>query len=240
MTDCHHLRSELGAYVLEALEPDEVEAVRAHLDTCAACQAELARLAGLPAMLTLAEGLEETPAPPPGIEERVLDAVAREQSRAARPPRAPRRRLALLRPRSLAFGGVAAAVLAAVVLALALRGDGPATTPGYEIPLKPVAMSGASGSATLHSVAGGTTLHLAADDLAGDPSIVYEVYCDNGDKETASAGTFRADAAGHAYAVLQTALRRGEYDGIRVVRKQRDARGRVRSREVLEAHLPSS
>ncbi|MET8771564.1 zf-HC2 domain-containing protein, partial [Streptomyces sp. NPDC004658] len=52
------LRLALGAYVLGILPPEEAEPVRAHLAQCAECQAEHARLAGLPALLatvTLAE-----------------------------------------------------------------------------------------------------------------------------------------------------------------------------------------
>jgi Putative zinc-finger len=238
MTGCDHVRAELGGYVLDALEPAEIDAVRAHLAGCPRCAAEHARLAGLPAMLVLAEGLEELPAPPAGIEERVLDAVARERP-SSRGAARPRRRFLSLRPRTLALSGAFAAVLVAVVLALTLGGGGETSSPGYRLPLQPVGGSGATAVVTLNSVAGGTTLHLAADNLAGDPSIVYEVHCYGGGSN-ANAGTFRADASGHAYAVLQTALRRGEYDSISVVRRQRDADGRMRTSSVLEAHLPTS
>ncbi|MEU6592311.1 anti-sigma factor [Streptomyces sp. NPDC046881] len=57
-TEHDDLRLALGAYVLGALPPEEAEPVRAHLAHCAECQAEHARLAGLPALLatvTLAE-----------------------------------------------------------------------------------------------------------------------------------------------------------------------------------------
>jgi len=40
MTACHHVRAELGGYVLDALEPSEVEAVRRHLEDCPVCAAE--------------------------------------------------------------------------------------------------------------------------------------------------------------------------------------------------------
>ena len=39
-----HDRSQLGAYALGALEPDEVREVDEHLATCAECRAELAEL----------------------------------------------------------------------------------------------------------------------------------------------------------------------------------------------------
>ena len=75
---CAHVREELGGYVLGALEPDERDAVAAHLAGCPACAAEHARLAGLPALLRHADGLE-IPAAPPAVEERLLDRVARER-----------------------------------------------------------------------------------------------------------------------------------------------------------------
>ena len=61
-------------------------------------------------------------------------------------------------------------------------------------------------------------MHLWVKGLAGDPEAVYEVRCD-GDGKSASAGTFRVDRAGKAYVVLTTAARQGEYDRIRVVRR---------------------
>ncbi|WP_423182505.1 anti-sigma factor family protein [Arthrobacter sp. NyZ413] len=44
----HHL---LGAYLLGGLEPSEVRAFEAHLESCAACGQELAELESLPALL---------------------------------------------------------------------------------------------------------------------------------------------------------------------------------------------
>lgn len=47
---CHTMLS-LGVYVLGAADPKERRRVEAHLPTCPACQAELARLAPLPGLL---------------------------------------------------------------------------------------------------------------------------------------------------------------------------------------------
>ena len=49
--DCTETRPSLGVYVLGAIDPAEHDPVDAHLDTCPACQAELAGLSGLPAFL---------------------------------------------------------------------------------------------------------------------------------------------------------------------------------------------
>ena len=58
---------------------------------------------------------------------------------------------------------------------------------------------------------------------------VYEVLCD-AEKWTATAGTFRTDARGHAYVIVTTAMRRGEYNAIRIVRRgtARTARSQAR------------
>ena len=56
------------------------------------------------------------------------------------------------------------------------------------------------------------------DGLPREEGAVYEVLCD-AEAWTATAGTFRTDEKGRAYAILTTALRRGEYEAIRIVRR---------------------
>jgi anti-sigma-K factor RskA len=46
-----HVRTDLGAYVLGALEPVERHRVERHLADCASCRDELSRLSALPALL---------------------------------------------------------------------------------------------------------------------------------------------------------------------------------------------
>ena len=76
---CAELRPLLGGYVLEALEPHEAEAVRAHLPGCPVCAAELASLAELPHLLDLAAPVAQPDEPlSPGSEEALLDRFARE------------------------------------------------------------------------------------------------------------------------------------------------------------------
>jgi hypothetical protein len=224
MTSCEHVRPDIGAYVLGALEPAEEAAVREHLASCAECAAEHARLAGLPRLLALAAPMAEAGPPTPALEERVLDAIAGQ-----RPHRAPRRRLRLPRPRLLL---PAAAALAAVVVALVIAlGGGDEDTPGFEVALRPVAGESGSGRAVLSSADAGIKMRLWVRDLPRDPGIVYEVQCD-APGWSASAGTFRVDAHGRAYVELNTAARRGEYDAIRIVRRERDS-----STDVLQATL---
>ena len=224
MTGCDHVRPDIGAYVLGALEPAEEASVREHLASCSACAAEHARLAGLPSLLALAAPMAEAGPPAPALEERVLDAIAGE-----RPHRTPRRRR-LLRPRVLV---PAVAALAAVVVAvvIAVGGGGDEGSPGFEVALQPVAGKTASGRALLASGDAGIKMRLWVRGLPHDPGIVYEVLCDAPDW-TASAGTFRADSHGRAYVVLNTAARRGEYDAIRVVRRSRSS-----ETDVLSAQL---
>jgi predicted anti-sigma-YlaC factor YlaD len=49
--ECDLARPELGVYLLGAIAPDDRALVDAHLLTCSACQAEIAGLADLPALL---------------------------------------------------------------------------------------------------------------------------------------------------------------------------------------------
>ena len=86
---CDDLRPLLGGYVLDALEPDEAEAVREHLPSCAACSAEHASLAGLPALLDLAAPLAAPDEPlSPAFEEALLDRFARDRETGAAERRA--------------------------------------------------------------------------------------------------------------------------------------------------------
>nr|WP_208383533.1 zf-HC2 domain-containing protein [Modestobacter marinus] len=91
------MREELGVYALGAGTPEERAAVRAHLDGCAACRAELAELAPVAARLADADPdrLDEDPAPPPGLGDAVLARIAAESGRPQRDRVAHRRRTRL-------------------------------------------------------------------------------------------------------------------------------------------------
>lgn len=67
---------QVGAYVLDALEPEERRAFEEHLRTCPECRAEVRELAGVADALALtAEPVE----PPDGLRQRIMDAVAAEE-----------------------------------------------------------------------------------------------------------------------------------------------------------------
>jgi Putative zinc-finger len=213
---CTHVREELGGYALGALEPAEREAVEAHLASCPACAAELARLAGLPALLEHAEGLE-IPVAPAAIEERVLDRIAQERGAARRARRPLLGRMpGWARGRTLLAGAVAGAVLGAGAAAIVLQDDAAEPARRYAIALHGDA--GASARAELSPGGSGTEVRLRVEGLPPGGDTVYEVLCER-PGWSASAGTFRADSRGRAYAVLTTAARIGEYESIRVVRR---------------------
>lgn len=235
---CAHL-PDLGAYALGALDVDEAAEVRRHMLQCAECAAEYESFAPLAGLLSVADGAEAATAEPlsPAFEERLLDAFAREHH--TPPPRRRRRRRWLPsrpRPRWLAVGAAATVAAAAAAGAVVLGGDDQ-SVPRYDVAFRSLgAGRGASAHANLEGGDGGTTLHLWVKGLPRDEGAVYEVVCD-AESWTATAGTFRTDAHGQAYVILTTALRKGEYDAIRIVRRGHSADGRLVKRDVLAARL---
>jgi hypothetical protein len=239
LRSCDDLRPLLGGYVLGALEPDEAAAVREHLPGCAACAAEHASLAGLPALLDLATPLVAPDEPlSPAFEEALLDRFARDREAGAGSQRRRRLpRIAWTRPRvAIASGLLAAALTFGTMLALDHDPAPPASPRSYVVPLRAAAAAPAGGhvraSVSLYRVRGGTGVHLTASGLPAGPGRVYEMLCEKRGW-SASAGTFRADAHGRVEARLTTAARVGEYDSVRVV--YRDARGHTR--DVLTGRL---
>ncbi len=230
-----HVHKDLGAYVLGSLDPEGMAAVRGHLAECPTCASEYQEIAGLRDLLDLAvvaDAAEDDPLPP-AIEERVLDRFARE-----RPAPAPRRRW---RPRivlGLASGLAGAATAVAVLLlALGFHG-GPSLRPAkYGLALHGTQTApGARAKVALVPTESGTIVRLWVYNLPTHDGDVYEVLC-AGKRLTASAGTFRVDRRGYAYVILTTAVRRGEYDQIRVVRRARGADGKMYAHDVLDGKL---
>jgi hypothetical protein len=232
-TGCDEMRAAIGAYVLGALDVEEAAAVRRHLQECPQCAAERDELAALPGLLSMAGGAEAAVSEPlsPAFEERLLDAYAREHASAVPRRRKMRRRL---RPRWIATGATVALAAAAAAFAIVVIGGdehGP-----YDVAFRNVSQTSASAHADLQSGKGGTTVHLWVKGLPRDENAVYEVLCD-AQMWTASAGTFRTDADGRAYVVLTTALRRGEYDAIRIVKRGHRADGKLVLQDILAARL---
>ncbi len=172
--DHARLREQLGAYALGHLERDDVgatTALRAHLDGCASCRADLVEITPLVRLLGEVEpaAFGSPPFPPPELGSRIRDAVARERAGDGVPAavgdsgRHPvaggpgpdqvgdqrgRRRASSPRRRRSATAAAAAAVVAAALGAGAWGGratapDPPAAAP---VPIQPVALRATDGA----------------------------------------------------------------------------------------------
>ncbi|WP_214109746.1 anti-sigma factor family protein [Acrocarpospora catenulata] len=82
-TPCDEVRLSLGVYVLGALDERESALVEAHLDTCPACQDELAELSGLPPLLSRVSvaDIQLAAAPPRAVLDRLLADSAKRHKR---------------------------------------------------------------------------------------------------------------------------------------------------------------
>ena len=110
----------LGAYTLDALEPDEADAVELHLRDCPRCRAEVADYRETAALLAYG-GVEA----PPGVWEKI------QASLEEAPPRLELARVVPMRPSRWQSMGAKVAAVAAVVISVATlaisvagRGDG--------------------------------------------------------------------------------------------------------------------
>jgi len=75
MTEHEQFAENLASYALRALKGEERAAMERHLETCAACRAELQQLQGDMALLALSAS---GPAPPQRAKMRLMEAIARE------------------------------------------------------------------------------------------------------------------------------------------------------------------
>jgi anti-sigma factor RsiW len=123
-TVCAPIRLELGVYLLGAIEPAQRARVDQHLATCPSCRAELAGLAGLPALLRRVPADVATQLPPdeamPAAPGRPLSALLGQMARA-------RRRKAILTVAAALAAGFAAG-LGLPVLQAAVRPPAITTT----------------------------------------------------------------------------------------------------------------
>lgn len=172
------MREQLGAYVLEQLPSDERIAVRAHLDGCALCRAELVELEPVAARLggVDADRLTDRPAVPPGLGDLVVARWRVEQQRRRRPARW--------------MGLTAAAAAVAVVGALTGWFLSESTRPS--VPVEPVVVgqqaSGVSASAGLVSHTWGVEIKLTA--VGFSPGMPYQVVVVDRQGNDVGAGAF--------------------------------------------------
>jgi anti-sigma-K factor RskA len=189
-----HPHPDLGGYVLGALEPAERADFEEHLAGCERCQAEVAELRGLPALLEQATPPVEVP---PWLRERTFAAVERA---AAHQRRRRRLRLALT------------AAAACLVLVVAFAGGytlsqvGPFADRGRVIAFALAAPDGGAARATakVRQVGDGLAITMEVSGLAPNPpGSVYECwYVGPGDSlerpNRVSAGTFTVGVDGRA------------------------------------------
>lgn len=224
MSGCRSHADQVGAYVLGALEPDEMDEMRIHLAECARCTAEVRSLAELPALLDMAQADDEIAAPSPGLEDAVLDRFVRERARSApRRSRWPR----------LAIPAVVVAAVVAALLVVVLPGDSNTAYAHAELWSLP-AGGGAEGTADVAEVQAGTRVKLQADHLPVSSGRTYELWCVRTDGRWVNGGRFYASADGTAAAELTAAVHPGDYHV--VVITHRSERG-MRGAEVMRGKL---
>jgi anti-sigma-K factor RskA len=215
MSACSDCQELLGGYVLGALDRSERDAVERHLETCPSCRRDRDELAGVPALLDLLDTPEPSPAaPPPTLEEAVLDRFARERRR-LEPRRRPRRQR-----RALRIGAAAAAGVATVILALAVAGV--FSSSSDESDFARVRLEGSTGAvatADLRALRAGTGVRLSVRGLPTRREAVYELWCVTDSGRWISGGTFRVDREGRARVALTSAARPGDYDLMLITRR---------------------
>jgi Putative zinc-finger/Anti-sigma-K factor rskA len=198
---CRQWREQLGAMALGHLTPGEATAVRAHLDGCAACRAELAALEQVARLLPLADvdSLEVTPAPPSDLGDRVVTVVRHERELEER-----RRRRRL---RGVLSGLAAAAVVVALVVSLTLASGG-----GVRVLALGDHPAGVSSTAAFDEHDWGTEIRLEVQGLPANHT--YYVWMRRaGDGEHVPAGSFRT-IEGSTEVTLATALPMADAVGI--------------------------
>jgi Putative zinc-finger len=206
VSGCHTHGALLGGYVLGALEPAEMEAMRVHLESCPQCAREERKLAGLPELLdTIEPGDVPPPQLSPELEELVLDRFVRERREPERPS-APRwRRVPVL----AAASGIAAALLVGLVVLL-VGGEAEDSAYAWSSLKGRGEAANAQGYARLAAVDAGTHVSLQARRLPGKRE-QFELWCVRTDGRWVSGGTFTSRPDGRAAAELTAAVAPGDY-----------------------------
>jgi anti-sigma factor RsiW len=204
MSDHRDWREALGSYVLGGLESEERHAVEGHLESCASCRDELARLSALPPLLdhlTGDEAAESSLLPSSRLATRVAAMTLQEQSRLSRQLRVWR-------------AGTVAASTAAL---LAVLGWAPWDTPSADRwVLQPSSLvAPVDGTAAALAWEWGTTVELDLEDLP--PADRYAMWAVAVDGRREQAGTWGRTASGRTYVRGASAIQRGDLARIEVV-----------------------
>lgn len=215
IADHDDFESSIASFLLGAVDPEEAEIVRTHLDGCPICQGIVRRLR--PAVSALPIAVEPM-TPPARLRERILAkaAASREPTRTL-PQRA--RVIRLPRPRpKLWIPDVRTAVAAAAVIAFALGaglglGLGRFTAPS-PAPVTTVAQYSMSGSGSMSGAQGrvfelrqqGLTIIEFSDLPQLEQGKVYELWLISKDGHAAPSGVFEPDSQGSRVVLVATNL----------------------------------
>ena len=243
------LRELLGAYALGALPAQEASGLRAHLDGCAACRAELAEIAPLAEALRDVDpdALSELPAPPADLGQRIRRRVAEEGALVrARTRHDQLGEQARQRTRRLVTAAAAVAVLTGVAGAGALVGratapvvvaaqpPAPSASPSpAAIPLEQVPVVSTAGLqvSTASVIAHTWGLEARFDGTGFAAGRVYRAAFRSADGALLPAGEFLGTGARTLKCNMQSALLRSDATGFVVM----DQDGQT----VLSAELPA-
>lgn len=203
MTPDGHVHTELGAYVLGALEPAERRAVEDHVAHCDTCRNELASLSGLPPLLDRLT-VEEATADLAGVS---AELAARGRRAAADEHVRLRRHLQRWRLAAVA------ATLAAVVAVVGSWQPWEASPDRLVAQLVPVSDEARAVHGTIAAYAWewGSTIEIRVDDLPPRPAYLVWAVAEDGHRERA--GTWGPTEDGGATvraasAILRPALAR--------------------------------
>jgi len=200
-TDDHRvLRESLGAYALDHLTGDERARIRAHLDQCPGCRAELAEFepAVGPLRAVDPDRLDRLPAPPPGLADEIVRRALHEDRRSHR-------------------NRFAAAAAASVAVGLAGGIGYTVGTPNA--PREPVPVFASTrevhASATVIPHTWGVEITLDADGFRTDA--VYRVLVRDDAGRTVSAGEFIGTGAARMVCNLNSSVLRAQAAGFDVL-----------------------
>lgn len=205
---CAQIRHALGVYVLGAIDPAERAEVESHLAECVACRDEVARLAGLPALLARVspEEIDDGPATAdPAMLDRVIGGVARQRRRSRRL----RAAAAVAGVVGLAGGMTGAYVTGAQMAGGETQASPPSVTapatPGDTVRVSATAPdSGVSGHVTLAERVWGTSLSVR---LSGVPRYTTcRLVAVGPDGQRSTAGSWRVTYRGRVDVAGATAL----------------------------------
>jgi anti-sigma-K factor RskA len=239
VTDHTTPHDELGPYLLQALTPEEHERFERHLDSCAACRAELVELRGPALLAARAAPPYEVP---PGLEVRTFAAIERQ---AAGTPRAvllppPRRRY-----RRPMLAAAAVAAVAALAFFAGTRLDGPAGS--VELRTALVAPDGErAANVEVRKTGIGRVIRLDSDKLPILPKGEYYELWFVGPGDTPispnriSAGTFHPDEDGRSHVRFAAAVDPAKYPVLSVTAEPGDGNPAPTGPEVLRSGTGSS